>query len=376
MILTPAITSVIKHVFLQDSAVTTGAGKTGLLYSGVTAYYIRAGGSVTALTMQTITTIGTWANAGGNDYLGFKLVDDTNMPGLYEIQLPNNILAAGANQITIMIKGTGIAPCQIEIQLASVPANLMSILGTALTETAGYLAAGFKAFFNIASPVLTTASVNQTGDSYNVVKSGGAGDNTAIKNKTDNLPASPAAVGSAMLITPGTGTGQLDITAGVVKANLVQILAAAITGTAANLVAAFTKWFNVATPTGTVNSLPDAVPGATNGLAIVGTKNPATLASTDVTGNLPAQVKAIDNIDFPALQKTSLNAATPASVQSLDNTVEGSLTLNAVLRIILAAVAGKTTTGQTKFRNVADTKDRIAAVITGGDRASITLDGS
>jgi hypothetical protein len=52
-----------------------------------------------------------------------------------------------------------------------------------------------------------------------------------------------------------------------VSANLVSILGEAITGTAAQIVAAFTKWFDVATPTGTVNSLPDVAPLTDGGLA-------------------------------------------------------------------------------------------------------------
>lgn len=40
-------------------------------------------------------------------------------------------------------------------------------------------------------------------------------------------------------------------------------------------------------------------------------KYPATLAPADCSGNLPAQVKAQDDIDFGALQKASLSAATP-----------------------------------------------------------------
>ena len=45
--------------------------------------------------------------------------------------------------------------------------SAVQVLGTALTETsAGYLAAGIKKLFDVASPVLTAASVNQTGDSY------------------------------------------------------------------------------------------------------------------------------------------------------------------------------------------------------------------
>jgi hypothetical protein len=125
MILTPGITSVIKHVFLQDSAVTTGAGKTALAFADITAYYVRAGGTLTALTMQTIATLGTWAAGGGDNYLSFKKLDDTNAPGVYEIQLPNNILAAGANQVTIQLRATGAAPCNIEIQLKAVPAQVM-----------------------------------------------------------------------------------------------------------------------------------------------------------------------------------------------------------------------------------------------------------
>lgn len=50
---------------------------------------------------------------------------------------------------------------------AEANANLISILGTLLTETVGgYLAAAFKKLFDVAAPVLTVASVNQTGDAY------------------------------------------------------------------------------------------------------------------------------------------------------------------------------------------------------------------
>jgi hypothetical protein len=52
----------------------------------------------------------------------------------------------------------------------------------------------------------------------------------------------------------------------VVKANLIQILGTAITETAGQIAAAFTKFFNKATPTGTINSLPDAVAGANGGI--------------------------------------------------------------------------------------------------------------
>ena len=50
----------------------------------------------------------------------------------------------------------------------NIKASLVEILTTALTETAGLIAAGFKKFFNVATPVMTAESVNQTGDAYNV----------------------------------------------------------------------------------------------------------------------------------------------------------------------------------------------------------------
>jgi len=58
---------------------------------------------------------------------------------------------------------------------ATVAANLTQILGTALTETSGYLAAGFKKFFNIQTPVHTVGSVDQTGDAYGRIGSAGVG---------------------------------------------------------------------------------------------------------------------------------------------------------------------------------------------------------
>ena len=59
---------------------------------------------------------------------------------------------------------------------------------------------------------------------------------------------------------------------------------------------------------------------------------------------------------------------------------EGSLDLQEMLRIIVAAVAGKASGGGTatiKFRDLADTKDRITATVdVNGNRSVVTVDGS
>ena len=183
MELIPGSTSIIKHVFLSDSASPVGAGKTGLAYGDMTAYYVRAGGTLTQLTMQTIATLGTWANPGGDNYLGFKKVDDTNFPGMYELDLPNNILAAGANQVTLQLRAAGIVPCNLEIALTGTPAPDNTNIGLIKAKTD-----------NLPADPASNTQVNTRMATFSYA----APDNasiTAIKTKTDNLPASPAAVG-------------------------------------------------------------------------------------------------------------------------------------------------------------------------------------
>lgn len=113
--LAKSTTSKLLRVFVLDSSSTTGAGLTGLVYNSasLTAYYCREGAaSATAITLATM-TVGTWATGG------FKEIDATNMPGLYELGVPDAALASGANSVVIMLKGaTNMAPVLLEIDLA------------------------------------------------------------------------------------------------------------------------------------------------------------------------------------------------------------------------------------------------------------------
>ena len=99
----------------------------------------------------------------------------------------------GASVLISSGTGTG----QLDVTSGVIKANLVQILATAVTETVGgYLAAGFKKLFDVAAPVFTTASVNQTGDSYAKVDT----EIAAIKAKTDLIPASPAQEGTLSTI--------------------------------------------------------------------------------------------------------------------------------------------------------------------------------
>lgn len=84
-----------------------------------------------------------------------------------------------------------------------------------------------------------------------------------------------------------------------VRANLISILGTALTETSGQIAAAFKKFFDKATPTGTINSLPDAVPGATAGVAIVGSQMDLKDSpnSTAITAINAAVLTAISNLN-------------------------------------------------------------------------------
>lgn len=171
-------------------------------------------------------------------------------------------------QFNVETFGNSSAMYQWDMSAANLPANLVQILGTTLTETVGgYLKAAFVKLFDVASPVLTSASVNQTGDNYAKI--------------TD------ANYGLAQLVRSNTPANKLNIGSdGVVESNLKQILSAALSGTGSVISAAFCYFFGVSSPTGTVNSLPSAVPGSSGGVLIAGSNAATTFATLTVTGAL------------------------------------------------------------------------------------------
>ena len=68
-----------------------------------------------------------------------------------------------------VLLSSGSGAGQLDFTSGVVKSNLAQILGTALTETAGYLSAGFKKLFNIQTPVLTMESVNQSANNNTIL---------------------------------------------------------------------------------------------------------------------------------------------------------------------------------------------------------------
>jgi hypothetical protein len=126
----PGTTSKLVQIFIPDSSQTDGRGLTGLVYnsSNLSAYYYREGAAnPTQITLADM-TVGTWASGG------FKEIDSTNMPGWYQVGLPDAVLAAGANSVGVQLKGaTNMPPINLEIQLdfhAGVNAEVVDVLRT------------------------------------------------------------------------------------------------------------------------------------------------------------------------------------------------------------------------------------------------------
>ena len=102
------------NVFIQDSASSVGAGKTGLLYntSGLVCYYVRPRSAPVAVSLITQTPTGTHADGG------FVEISAANMPGWYRLDMPDTPWASGVQSVGICLHGaSGMAPVSMEVQL-------------------------------------------------------------------------------------------------------------------------------------------------------------------------------------------------------------------------------------------------------------------
>lgn len=163
-------TSRLEHVFILDSTSTIGAGKTGLTNASVTAFYFRPGDTSTTGRSITLSagTLGTWSSGG------FKEVSATDMPGLYEIGIPNAIFASTVNHAVVMIKGTGIAPVLLEYDLVAYDPldNVrlgLTALPNAVAGTVGGLPTGNASGEVTVGSLATTAQTNTAAAVWNAL---------------------------------------------------------------------------------------------------------------------------------------------------------------------------------------------------------------
>ena len=152
-------TSYSAYVFIQDTSVTTGSGLTGLVYNtaGLTAYYIRPGGSAVSISLVTQTPTGAFSSGG------FVAVDGTNLPGLYRLDVPNAAIASGVNSAIIMLKGAAnMAPVLMEVELTAY--NPYDAVRLGLTGVNAGYQGGYVWVDTVTGVAGTTSYVNGTAD--------------------------------------------------------------------------------------------------------------------------------------------------------------------------------------------------------------------
>lgn len=216
-------TSRIEHVFILDSTSTTGAGKTGLTNASVTMYYWKPGyTAVSTPTAQTGTmsagTLGTWSS------FGFKEVDATNLPGLYEVGMPDIIFSTNVNHAVAMIKGTGIAPVVLEYDIVQYDPLDSVRLGLTALPNATHSTAGGLITSGSGTAQLTTTSGVVTA---NTTQWGGT-NVTGMPMPTYTQPSGflaatfPGTIASTTNITAGTiATVTNAVTVGTINANVI-----------------------------------------------------------------------------------------------------------------------------------------------------------
>jgi hypothetical protein len=179
LVLVKGDTSQSLYLYIQND--TTGAGKTGLVFNsaGLAAYYVRPLGSATEITLVTQTVTGIYSSGG------FVEVSAANLPGWYRFDPPDAMLATGVESVGAMLKGaSGMKECPLEIQLADPSATIAA---------------------EIQSGLATAAALTVVDDFLDT-------EITAIKAKTDLIPAAPAAVGdiAALFTTAMTESYNAD----------------------------------------------------------------------------------------------------------------------------------------------------------------------
>lgn len=397
-------TDVSLIIMLRSS--TDNTAVTDKSYSDFNVSYWRQGGTRTAVTEATLATVDAAHSDGG-----IIEVDSTNMPGLYRLDLPDAAVSSGADWVVISAVVSGayvfveryalestnstsiatsiaalndISTSDVNIQCATAlttydpptkaeldaglaglndiaAADVWSVATRALTDKAGFTISGSKTTLDDLND-LSAADVNAQCDTalsdYDAptkveLDSGLAGLN-------DPTAAMIADAVWDEAISGHTGAG----TFGAKNQKVVP-------SESANDYKADVSALATAAALATVDSNVDAI------LVDTGTTLPSNLSTME------GKIDTVDSNVDAILTDTGTDGVelTTSAVDAiLDEVVEGTMTLRQMLRVMLAALAGKSTGGGTAtitFQDVGDTKARITATVdSSGNRTSITTDGT
>jgi len=99
-------------------------GVTGLTFSttGLAAYYVRNQAAPVAITLVTQTPTGAWSSGG------FAEISSSLVPGVYRLDVPNAAFAAGASDVTIVVRGaSGTNGAVLTVNLVAAPTDAVLV---------------------------------------------------------------------------------------------------------------------------------------------------------------------------------------------------------------------------------------------------------
>jgi hypothetical protein len=182
--LSAGLTSTTIPIFIADTSSTTGAGLSGLTSGsgGLVCEYRRQGQSTWTAVTLSAGTLGTWSSGG--------FVADGALAGAYEVGVPDAALAAGARWVAIRLRGaTNMLACLVEIELDVV--NYQDSVRFGLTA-------------------IPNATAGAVGGLPLGVDASGRVDVLRINGTSQTA----RDLGAGVLLSPGTGAGQIILTAG------------------------------------------------------------------------------------------------------------------------------------------------------------------
>ena len=403
-------TTVIIHVFIQDSSSTVGAGLTGLTFEtgSLVAYYVKPGGTLTSLTLETISTLGTYQAPTSSAHMRFKLMHDTNAPGLYEIHLHTDTLATN-DYITIMMHGAAnMAPLLLEIQLTDFDLNTATqkvdvetiktraiTCGAAVTVRADVGAAAAPGaangmFIGGTNAATTVASLSVTGqlDAGNLLIDGttvlagvatlnsvvitGAAIGLSVSGTTAGVHIDGGTTGIGLTVAGGSTSGKavevstvngdgIDVSASGTLKKAVKLV-----GSGIGLYAEGASQGIFAYSTGTAGSALrcTSVGSASSGVLVVGTTYDI---QSDITGNLSGSVGSVTdglttaNVNVAAGVIESNLKQINGVATNLNELMDAADTDKIVNNSVLAKMTSKSATADwTSFVNTTDSQEAIA----------------
>lgn len=311
-----ASTDVTLYVFVQDSASTTGGGKTGIAYNAAsfTAYYVRPLASAAAITLATQTVTG--AHSDG----GWVEVDSTNMPGVYRFDLPDAVCADGVNSVAIMLKGaSGMAPLPLEIDLTAYDPQSATNLGLS----------------NLDAAVTSRIAPTVAGRTLDVTATGAAGIDWAnVENPTTTVGLSGTTVKTATDVETDTADIQSRIPASLVSGRI----DASVGAMAANTLTAS------ALATDAVTEIQSGLATPTNITAATGITVAAMGANTLTAAALAADAVAEIQSGLSTLDAAGVRTAVGMASANLDTQISALPSAAAVATAVWNALASALTT--------------------------------